>query len=180
MQKLLVGSALAVAALVVAPQVEAQSRSVEFGGAAGVAFPTGDLGEGANTGFRIGGLAQFQPSGWPVGLRGEVNYTSLTGETIGTGAGRVELGSTNVLEATGNAIYNFNAPKDATTSFYVIGGAGIYNVNRGGDTNFGLNGGAGVNFNLGGFRAFAEARAHTIFSDSRGGTMIPLTFGIRF
>lgn len=178
MQQRFVGTALALAVLATAPQLQAQASAAnkpEFGGFVGVGLPMGDFGEGVNTGWRIGGLAQFRPAALPVALRAEAGYQGFGGQNNGL--------SFNVLDVTGNAIYDFGATRNATTSFYVIGGAGVYNVNRGVGTNFGLNGGAGVNFNLSGFKAFAEARYHTVFAD--GGNLdniniIPLTFGIRF
>lgn len=172
MKKLLVGSAMALAAVAAAPQLEAQ-RQVEFGAFAGVGLPMGDFGEAVNTGWRVGGLVQAQPRNWPVALRGELGYQGFGGKNGNDGG--------NILDVTGNVIYDFGRnTKDATTTFYVIGGPGVYNISDGGGTKFGVNGGAGVNFNLSGFKAFAEARFHSVFTEVSNTNIIPLTFGIRF
>lgn len=164
--------ALAAAALVAVPAVHAQATP-SFGASVGVALPMGDFGDAFDAGWRIGGLVQLKPAALPVALRGEVNYSSFGSKING-------LGSSNILDVTANAVLPFSTDAQATTSFYGIGGLGIYNANRGGGTNFGLNVGAGVNFNLAGFKAFGEARFHNVFSDGNSTQLIPLTFGIRF
>ena len=171
--------ALLAAALVAVPAVHAQAKP-EFGGSLGVALPMGDLGDVANTGWRAGALVQLKPASLPVALRAEANYSGFGGKSQRIGTITVDGGSTNVLDITGNAIYDFTNDAKATTSFYAIGGAGVYNVSDGGGTNFGINAGAGVNFNLAGFKAFGEARFHNVFGDGGSLRFIPLTFGIRF
>lgn len=171
MKKLLVGSALALAAVVGAPTAEAQSKP-EFGGFVGVGLPVGDFGDGVDAGWRIGGLVQVKPASLPFSIRGEVGYQSFGIKSPGSG-------NVNILDVTANGVFPFGDQK-ATTSFYGIGGAGIYSINRGVGTEFGLNGGLGLNFNLGGFKAFSEARLHHIFTSGSSSQVIPLTFGIRF
>jgi hypothetical protein len=171
MRKFVLGSSLALAALVAAPRLQAQAKP-EFGAFAGVGLPMGDFGDAVNTGWRVGGLVQLKPAALPVALRAEVGYQGFGGKNGAPGG--------NILDVTANAIYDFAAAKDATTSFYVIGGPGIYNISDGGGTKFGLNGGGGINFNLSGFKAFAEARFHTVFTEDSNTNIIPLTFGIRF
>ncbi len=171
MKKLLVGSALALAAVVAAPTAEAQAKP-EFGGFVGVGLPVGDFGDVAKTGWRVGGLVQVKPAALPFALRGEVGYQGFDSKFGG--------GSANVLDVTANAVFPFGAAANKTTSFYGIGGAGIYNFSDGGGTEFGINAGLGVNFNLGGFKAFSEARLHNVFTNGSDVQVIPLTFGIRF
>lgn len=179
MKKLLVGTSLALAAVVAAPQLEAQAKP-EFGASIGVALPMGDLADVQGTGFRVGGLVQLKPASLPVAIRGELNFTSLGGKDINILGQNLDTGSSSIFDATVNAVYGFPAAKDATTSFYAIGGAGLYNSSDLFDTKFGINAGAGVNFNLAGFKAFGEARFHNVFADGGSARLIPITFGIRF
>lgn len=170
MQKLLAGTALALTALVAAPTAEAQAKP-EFGGFVGVGLPIGDFGDAVDAGWRIGGLVQVKPASLPFAVRGEVGY-----QGFGGAGNRADI---NIFDVTANGVFPFGDQK-ATTSFYGIGGAGIYSINRGIGTEFGLNGGVGVNFNLAGFKAFSEARLHHIFTSGSSSQVIPLTFGIRF
>jgi len=67
---------------------------------------------------------------------------------------------------------------------YVLGGVGLYNLDFNGvgdnETKFGLNGGGGIEFGVGGFNTFVEARLHSIFTEDTKVNLVPVVFGIRF
>lgn len=169
----------------------ATGSSVVFGAKAGVAFPIGDFGNAAGTGFNIGGVVGFTVPNFPLGLRGDVDYNRFGNKTVN--AGTVSVSSkASIFSGTINVLYGF--PMEGS-SFrpYAIGGLGLYRLSTdascsgvgvtcpsNGQTKFGLNIGGGVEFQLSSFSAFAEARFHNLFTDGYSARYIPITFGIMF
>jgi opacity protein-like surface antigen len=163
----------------VAPAARAQSSSNPFqiGGAAGIAFPTSDLGTFTNTGFNVTLAVGYNPAAAPVGLRFEGAYNEF-GSKVGGG-------SRNIAAFTANAV--FELPASGFTP-YVIGGAGLYrpSPNVSGNTttenDFGFNVGGGVKLPLStSFETFVEARYNRVsVSGGNGGSLsfIPVTVGI--
>lgn len=204
---------LAAAALATAP-AQAQSvtdtRTTMFTLGGGVSFPQGDALEETNTGFvAVGGLT-FRPATLPMAFRLEAMYTrfGLDEVSISDPEGSLSFdGSVGIAAATINAVAG-SAASPSGLRPYVIGGVGVYNVNRdfdiefsGGEgggaisgsedeTAFGLNGGAGLDFPLGRLRGFIEARYHFVLTDfgdpefeEEGGqrtSFVPIVFGLRF
>lgn len=150
----------------------AQTRAVTFGLAGGLSMPTGDVGDSFKTGWNVMGSLGYQPAFRAVGARFDVGYHSL-----GADGAFDDLG---ILAGTGNVVLTVsNYP---TAKLYVLGGAGLYNVDFADDseTKFGLNGGGGVQFRLGGLNPFIEARLHSIFTEDDNTNFIPLVFGLTF
>jgi opacity protein-like surface antigen len=162
----------------VAPTVRAQSsfNPFQIGGAAGVAFPTGDLGNVTNTGYNVTLAAGYNPQAAPVGLRFEAAYNEFGNQVGG--------GNSNIAAFTANAV--FALPASGFTP-YVIGGAGLYRPgandafgNSASENDFGFNVGGGVKLPLSSsFETFVEARYNRV-SASGGNTFsfIPVTVGI--
>jgi hypothetical protein len=171
---------VALAALVVAaaPAAHAQ-RPISVGVAAGVSQPSGDLADGAKTGYHVMGSVAFHAPLMPVGLRVDGMFNQL-----GVKNADVNL---RILGVTGNVTYGFPG---VMVKPYIIGGVGFYNskVSVSGATSsndFGLNAGVGAKFALSGVNAFVEARYHEIMSKdtSTGATnmqVIPITVGVMF
>ncbi len=183
MKKILVGAVVFAAIAAAAPAAQAQQQgNVTFGISGGLTLPVGDLGDVQGSGYGLMGHAGIKPASSPFALRADLGIVTASGKTvepIGGGSGFTTQQITfTTLNA--NAIYNFEGAKDATFVPYVIGGAGIYNGNRGIGTKFGINGGGGVTFKLSGFDAFAEARFHNIFAEGGSARIIPVMFGINF
>jgi opacity protein-like surface antigen len=161
-----------------APAASAQfSNPISFGGAAGVAFPTSELGNATNTGYNVTVAIGFSPPALPLGLRFEGAYNEF-GNQVGDG-------NTNIAAFTANAVF---ALPSAGFTPYVIGGAGLYRTgvsvfgDSGSENDFGFNVGGGVKLPLSSsFETFVEARYNRV---SRGGgngqslSFIPVTIGI--
>jgi opacity protein-like surface antigen len=158
---------------------EARAQNpVQLGIAGGVAFPTSDLSDIANTGFNGTVTVGLTPALIPLGIRIDGAYNQF--------AIKDDLGDGNVrfLSVTGNLVYKIPG---ATISPYLIGGAGLYNAKLevapfGSDSEnkFGWNVGGGINLPLSGFSTFIEARYNQVQTDDVAVKFIPITFGILF
>ena len=166
----------------------------------GAAMPMGDLDDIGNTGFTVGGGAEFGVSMLPFGLRAELGYTRFGQFEFNSPDGSISTRPSN-LSVTLNAIIGPTVPA-ATIRPYFIGGVGFYNAKIDADIagggfdfsgseskgGFGLNGGAGVRFQFVGFSSFIEARYHHMFrgipdAESeeerwKSASYVPIVFGI--
>jgi hypothetical protein len=170
--------AAAVAIAAAAPAANAQSLSLnpfQIGASAGIAFPTSDLGETANTGYNVTLIGGYKPVFLPVGIRVEAAYNQFGLE----GAD----GNVNIPAFTGNLVYEL--PSVSFTP-YAIGGAGLYRTNvdlegggSAGENNFGFNVGGGIKIPLStSFDTFVEARYNHVTREGGGWGFIPITVGI--
>jgi opacity protein-like surface antigen len=171
-------AALGVSAI--APCASAQSSLLsgfQIGASAGVAIPTGDLGDVSNTGYNVTLMAGFKPTLIPLGVRLEAAYNQF-----GLDAND---GNINIPAFTGNLTYTFPS---VAFSPYAIGGAGLYRVNVDpdpgnsvGENKFGFNIGGGIKFPLSrSFETFVEARYNHVTLDNGSYAFIPITVGILF
>ena len=167
------------AVVVSASALSAQSvvKPFSFGVSAGASMPTGDAGEGLQTGFNVGGLLEVMPAVSPLGLRVEAGYHRFGYD------GGID-GNSRLITGIANALYKFQG---TTVRPYVIGGLGVYNgggevagMKLDSETKFGLNGGAGIDLPLTGISTFIEARYHTVFTEETNFNMFPVTVGVRF
>ena len=179
MNRLIIPSLAAVFAMATAaPGANAQafsSNPFQIGGSAGIAFPTGDLGTTANTGYNVTLIGGYKPVSLPVGIRVEAAYNEFGLE--GTD------GNVNIPAFTGNLVYEL-----PSVSFrpYVIGGGGLYRTNidvagggSAGENDFGFNIGGGIKIPLStSFDTFVEARYNHVASDGVSRSFIPVTVGI--
>jgi hypothetical protein len=171
----LAGATLALAA--VAPAAVAQDaagmRAVRFGVEGGLSMPTGDLGDGANMGFLIGGIMDIMPANWPVAIRANLDY-----QRWGVDSDLADGESLNPISVTGDVM--FAVPTTGGVRPYVLGGLGFYRSDCSfdceGSNDIGFNFGGGLNFNLGTLDTHVEARYHSVDDAS----FIPIVFGIRF
>lgn len=167
----------AVSVAAVAPGANAQSSSNPFqiGGAAGIAFPTSDLGTFANTGYNVTLAVGYNPAASPVGLRFEAAYNEFGVQGGG--------GNINIAAFTANAV--FALPASGFTP-YVIGGGGLYRPgaspqfgNNSAENHFGFNVGGGVKLPLSSsFETFVEARYNRVSRNNGSLSFIPVTVGI--
>jgi opacity protein-like surface antigen len=188
---LVVGASSANAQARKAPMAKPQAaaaKSISFGVSAGAAIPTGDMGDGFNTGFGLTGLADMKTS-MPVNFRGELSFNRFGAKDMPAGID----GHSRILAGIVNAVWS--VPTSGGIQPYFLGGPGVYSLKTtvsDGDadlsvskTAMGINGGMGLNFHVGTLSSFAEIRYHNVFSkdDDKGFTntqTIPLSFGIRF
>lgn len=163
-----------VAIAAAAPTASAQlsSNPFQIGGAAGIAFPTGTLGDVANTGYNVTLAVGYKPMLTPIGVRVEAAYNEFGAE------GGFE--KINIPAFTGNLVF---ALPGISFSPYIIGGAGLYtpNVGVGNDreNHFGFNVGGGIKIPLSSsFETFVEARYNRVSLDNDNLSFIPITVGI--
>ncbi len=182
-----------------AASVQAQaviSSPVRFGIMGGATVPLSDFSNAAKTGWNAGILVNVGVPLVPVSFRVDGQWQQLTGKTIDLGKGATTHDDFRIIDGTANVVYTFGAA--LPTKFYLIGGAGIYNVRvkntdidaSASSTKFGLNGGVGFKFQLTGFSTFIEARYHNVFhgtdiGNSNSGTpkslqFVPISVGITF
>lgn len=177
----LIISAVAAVAMVAAttPEVSAQGYNpFEIGASGGVGLPTGDLGNGANTGYNIALAVGYRPRYTPIAVRAEAAYNQFGREAGG--------GSINIPAFTGNLEYAL--PFGMSYTPYAIGGVGLYrpSVDLGGgstgaENRFGWNAGGGVKIPFSrSFKTFIEARYNSV--NVEGGTLsfVPITVGVMF
>lgn len=168
--------AAAILVAAAAPSANAQSLNpFQIGASAGIAFPSGDLSDIANTGYSVTLIGGYKPVFLPIGIRVEAAYNEFGLE--GTD------GNVNIPAFTGNLVYEL--PSVSFTP-YAIGGAGLYrtNVDVGGggstgENNFGFNIGGGIKIPLStSFETFVEARYNHVTVEGGSLSFIPITVGI--
>lgn len=163
---------MAIAAAAPTASAQLSSNPFQIGGAAGIAFPTGTLGDVANTGYNVTLAVGYKPMLTPIGVRVEAAYNEFGAE------GGFE--KINIPAFTGNLVF---ALPGISFSPYIIGGAGLYtpNVGVGNDreNHFGFNVGGGIKIPLSSsFETFVEARYNRVSLDNDNLSFIPITVGI--
>ena len=175
--RFIIPTLIAAVSVAAAPGANAQSSSNPFqiGGAAGIAFPTSDLGTFTNTGYNVTLAVGYNPAASPVGLRFEAAYNEFGVQGGG--------GNINIPAFTANAV--FALPASGFTP-YVIGGGGLYRPgassqfgNSSAENHFGFNVGGGVKLPLSSsFETFVEARYNRVSMNNGSLSFIPVTVGI--
>jgi opacity protein-like surface antigen len=149
----------------------------QIGAAAGIAFPTGDLGSVTNTGYNVSVMVGYKPEFTPIGVRAEAAYNQFGSQTFN--------GNVNIPSFTGNLVFGLPV---GTLSPYAIGGAGLYRTNvdvngggTAGDNHFGFNIGGGIKIPLSSsFETFVEARYNRVTVNNGSFSFIPVTVGVMF
>ena len=167
-----VAAVIALGAASASAGAQFSSNPFQIGGAAGIAFPSGDLGDAANLGYNVTLAVGYKPMLTPIGVRVEAAYNEFGAED-----GFEKL---NVPAFTGNLVY---ALPGVSFSPYIIGGAGLYTPNialdGGRENKFGFNVGGGIKIPLSSsFETFVEARYHKVSVDNGNFSFIPVTVGI--
>lgn len=151
------------------------SNPFQIGASAGIAFPTSDLGEIANTGYNVTVALGYKPALTPIGVRLEAAYNQFGLKDVD--------GNVNIPAFTGNLVYSLPS---VSFSPYVIGGAGLYRTNvdidgggSAGENRFGFNVGGGIKIPLSSsFETFVEARYNRVTVDNGNMSFIPISVGI--
>jgi Outer membrane protein beta-barrel domain len=165
---------LAAAALTIATSASAQKAGggPTYGLQAGSSIPFGDLGDAVSIGFHGGGFVEARPEGFPFKLRGDAQFVRFGGKDGGE--------SLNVIQGTGNAVFDFPTSGGKKSPAFAIAGIGFYrSSSKGGDssTDFGFNLGGGFNFSQSSaYKPFIDGRIHFV-DDSE---YIGITVGFRF
>ena len=178
MNRIILSTLAAVVATAAAtPKVGAQisSNPFQIGASAGIAFPTSDLSDIANTGYNVTLAVGYKPMFTPIGVRVEAAYNQFGLKGFD--------GNVNIPAFTGNLVYSVPG---VSFSPYVIGGAGLYRTNvdvagggSTGENRFGFNIGGGIKIPLStSFETFAEARYSRVTVPNGSLSFIPVTVGI--
>ena len=180
MKKIILGMIAVTGIAAAAPAAQAQGYNpFQIGAAGGIAFPTGDLGTGTNTGYNIAVIVGYKPQLTPLAVRAEAAYNQF-GFTNGGG-------SINIPSFTGNLAYEL--PLGQSFTPYAIGGVGLYRPSAGftgggstsAENDFGWNIGGGVKIPLtSSFETFIEARYNAVNANGGTASFIPVTVGILF
>ena len=127
-----------------------------FGIQGGMAAPMSSLGQAYTVGFAGGAFLEGRPVGFPVGIRGDLQYASF-----GVKNG-VTSPSFTVLQLTGAAVYDFPSGNGGKSPFFASAGIGLYRNKGSGpsQTDFGQNIGLGFNLRQLPFKPFVEGRFH--------------------
>ena len=174
------GLVLLAAALCVVAARPAMAQGVRYGVSAGVLMPIGDYGDVDKLGFVGGAGATYWLAGQPIGIRGDVSYSSTSHD--GAGA----TGSTKILGGTASVVDALN-PASAPASIMLSDGVGMYNMDFGGgiakQTKLGFGGGAAVAFKMGtgSTRLVVGTRYTTVSTDGTSRlNFLPITVGLTF
>jgi opacity protein-like surface antigen len=191
--------ALLAAAVLAGAPAQAQratGRAVTFGIAGGGSMPTGELADVAHNGVNMLGFVSLRAGRLPVALRAELRYDrfGLTRRTLTADGDAFDFGNVRSLAGTLDLVYTL--PIGGRVAPYLVAGGGVYDVRvllgerfsavngersaSTSNTNFGGNAGAGVRFPLGRLDAFAESRLHSVATDGRNTTFVPLSVGVTF
>ena len=152
-----------------------------FGGAV---VPTGDAGDGLNTGLTVGGALDVHVPATAFGARFEGSWSrfGLQGLTSGVSANTTDLGfNLNAVMTVVNAglikPYLTAGPSYSNLKLSESDGTNSGSASEG---HFGFNAGGGIDFGLGGLGARLDVRYKHISMDGGSWTSVPVTFGIRF
>ena len=171
---------LAMALCVVAARPVMAQGSLRHGVSAGLLMPVGDYNTADKVGFVGGAGATYWLAGQPIGIRGDVSYSSTSHK--GTGA----TGSTKILGGMASVVYALN-PASAPARIMLTGGVGFYNMDFGSgiakQTKIGFGGGAAVAFKMGtgGTRLVVGTRYTSVSTDGTSRlNFLPITVGLSF
>jgi hypothetical protein len=152
--------------------------ALTVGTGAGLTVPVGDLGEFQGLGWNAQVNLGIQNAAWPVALRIDGMYHSLSGEDVGN----EEVPGLNVIAGVANA--EFYVARSANGGgFFLVGGVGIYNFDidddtegeTGSSTDFGLAGGAGYKLAMTNLMLSLEGKFHNVFTEGESNTQfIPI------
>ena len=153
---------------------------------AGAALPSGNTGDDLKTGYTVGGAVDLRAPLTPLGLRGEVVYSSFDAKNT-DGIGNASLSD---FGGNLNAVYWMPSPGTPLTA-YLTGGPSYAHLtakaNAGNVTesisedHWGFNVGAGIDFALSGLSTRLDVRYRQI-STGNGDRLraFPITVGITF
>lgn len=173
----------------------------------GATFPQNELNNAYNPGFNVIVPLGWDPVNFPLGLRVDVGYDRLRGNTLAnTGVVNARLADPEIWSGSANAKLRlpFGRIAGATSGLYAIGGAGVHHFrnyaqtlqltgagpqseqsdvnipNQGASsaTKFSANVGGGLSLGVGSAELFLESRWVRVFTQNRSTNFVPVTLGI--
>lgn len=171
------GAIIAAAALLslsLAGSASAQTV-VSAGVVAGVAVPTGDLGDFAGMGIGGGAGIGIRPNGGNVGIRLGVGYHQFSEDGGADGAPKAKY-------LTPMASLTYRLATSGSVTPYVLGGAGIMRASYDGESEsaFAWQGGAGLRFGTARTAFFVEAIYMSASKDGNTTSFMPIQAGVSF
>ena len=161
----------------------------------GVSIPTGNLSDGASSGWHGGAFIGLNP-GLPISFRIEGVVHDFGTKSVSPATGVTVKDHGVIINANLDGVWHF--PTTGMLQPYLIAGGGVYDVGNTASCSatgsgsctgfkkgkatlnrFGINGGAGVNLKLSGLAVFAEARYHDVFTSGNSSQMVPISVGLR-
>ena len=104
MKKTILSMIAVVGIAAAAPVAQGQGYNpFQIGASGGIAFPTGDLGTGTNTGYNIAVVVGYKPQGSPLSVRGEAAYNQF-GFSGGGGPSRKRSSSSTACTKMGSSM----------------------------------------------------------------------------
>lgn len=179
-----IGRSLAALALVllvaVVPATAQREAPIKISLGAGLTMPSGDFNDLYEMGWGGLGAVSYRPPVMPFAFRADLSLSQVKDETP------LDL-TDRIIYGTANLLYEFDI-QETVLRPYVLGGAGVYNFNPGGDdaegitseTRFGLNVGVGVEVKPGPVGFFAESRLHHVIDPADDVQFVALVAGFRF
>jgi opacity protein-like surface antigen len=147
----------------------------------GLAMPTGALGDAYGNGWNVTGSVGWHPTTSAFGVRFDVGYDRLNGESIPAGG---SIADASILS--GLADVTLRIPRALGLNPYLVGGGGVYRfsdyggVNSESSTEFGWNVGGGLRFGWGFTSLFVESRYMSVGTPGERATYVPIILGITF
>ena len=180
--------AVVLALVIVSPLAGGQaqiSNPLKFTLFGGGALPSGKTSDLVKTGYTVGGALDFKLPLMPIGVRGEVLYSSFDAKGLsptGANADATEFGANLngvmwIALPTAGLVrpYLTAGPSYSRLELSPTGGPGSTTANR-----WGFNAGGGVQLSLGELGVRFDARYRRISTDNDAFTYIPVTVGITF
>jgi hypothetical protein len=145
--------------------------ALTIGTGAGLTIPVGDVADFQGLGWNAQVNLGIQNSAWPIALRIDGMYHSLSGEDFELGGAQVEGAGLNVIAGIANAEF-YVARSASGGGFFLVGGVGLYNTDVDDDndltessTDFGLLGGAGYKIAMTNLLLSIEGKFHNVFTE---------------
>ncbi|HJU74470.1 MAG TPA: hypothetical protein VJ717_12050 [Gemmatimonadaceae bacterium] len=172
--------------------VARSSRPIRILLGGGASVPVGEFADRYDPGYTIHGSLLIRLGSFPINLRTDVNYSRLKLKDLFSPTGETAFAddATKML----GGLLNLTLPLGTgPVRFYVMAGVGAINVDPAqfsstspeSSVEFAINGGGGLQLRLFGLEAFVEARINNVYTergivDTKGISMIPVTFGVIF
>jgi len=164
--------ALGVSTFVGVPGGAAQSAHFGLGG--GLTFPLRDYHTSDNTGWHVLGKVDIDIPESPIDVRVDAMYSQTSQKAVSGG-------NTKLAGGTADLLYHISTAAPDVKP-YIVGGAGLYNVNSGSGstTKFAWGAGLGASIGVGPLHAFAEVRYVSIHLTGGALRFVPVTAGLSF
>lgn len=164
--------ALGVSTFLGVPGGAAQSAHVSLGG--GLTLPLRDYHTSDNTGWHVLGKVDIDIPESPIDVRVDAMYSQTSHKAVSGG-------NTKLVGGTADLLYHISTAAPGVKP-YIVGGAGVYNVNAGSGstTKFTWGAGLGASIGVGSIHAFAEARYISIHLPGTALRFVPVTGGLVF